>query len=112
MRTKHMGSRPAIARNGAVRLRTAAGLLAVVVLSGSGAVGAPRAAPELVGTVTGTVRLLAAQESRSAALSPYARTRYRPPARPQVVASLPETVVVYLRPEGAAPAAAAGAPAV
>jgi hypothetical protein len=53
--------------------------------------------------VSGTVRLQAPPADRRPMLSPYSRTRYRPPTRAEVPQGSPETVVVYLRPTGPAP---------
>jgi plastocyanin len=85
--------RPATAR------KHAAGLAACAVLFLAAASGAaPAARAGAVGTVSGMVRLRASSGDRPPALSPYSRSRYRPPARAQVSSSSPENVVVYLRP--------------
>jgi len=55
------------------------------------------------GSVVGTVRLPAFQGSPPPMLSPYARPRYRPPARAEAASSSSESVVVYLL--GSGPAA-------
>ena len=48
------------------------------------------------GSVAGTLRLRAPSASAPPVLSPYARPRYRPPARSEASASSPETAVIYL----------------
>ena len=93
-----MGWRSATARGGAVRTRTAAGLLALCAI-----VAGARAPEPVVGAVSGTVRLLSTSQRQPPMLSPYSRPRYRPPARAEVPPGSPETVVVYLRPSGPAP---------
>ena len=67
---------------------------------------APERAPgasTAVGSVSGTVRLVTAAPAPPAMLSPYARSRYRPPARPESSPGSPETVVVFLRTTGTQP---------
>ena len=85
-------------RNGRRAIPVGLGILLLAVL-------AP-APPPAVGAVGGTVRLLASAPNPPAMLSPYARPRYRPPARSEGGAGSPETVVVYLRSAGRAPAGA------
>jgi plastocyanin len=64
---------------------------------------APAPDQDAVGVVSGTVRLRAESGDRPPMLSPYSRSRYRPPSRPPVASSSPENVVVYLRPSAGMP---------
>ncbi len=94
-----MGWKLPTARRGPALLRVGAGLLALIVWAGpsAGATRGPTAKsdrPPAVGTVSGTVHLQAVSASRPTMLSPYARPRYRPPARAEGSASSPESVVV------------------
>lgn len=82
------------------RIRIAAGFVALAVWASP----APsRPGEPATGFVVGTVRLLAAPASRAPMLSPYARPRYRPPARNEAASGSPENVVVYLLSDGSLP---------
>ena len=89
----------ATARRDPALIRTAAGLLALVLWAGPGerpTAVVPPPTHAAVGAVSGTVRLQASGASRAVPLSPYARPRYRPPAQPTGSTTSAETAVVYL----------------
>jgi hypothetical protein len=108
-----MGWKAATARRDPALIRIGAAMLALLVCVGSRGrpEGVTSVAPGLapaVGTVSGMVRLTAPAASRQTMLSPYARPRYRPPARNENSSSSPENVVVYLH--GPAPITAGARP--
>ena len=71
-------------------------MAAVLLLAGLAAATLPEQGQRAEGTVVGMVRLAVVVEASPPMLSPYARPRYRPPARAESASGSPESVVVYL----------------